>query len=114
MSVQTSGIIRLASIDEIPEGQGREFHVGDRYIALFRHQGQFYAIEDMCPHAGAPLYNCPLSKGTVTCVLHGWRFNLHDGACVNLPTAPAVPTFPVTVRGYDVYVTLPPNDAGEQ
>ena len=114
MSVQTPGTIRLASIDDIPEGQGREFHVGDRYIALFRHQGQFYAIEDECPHAGAPLYNCPLSKGTVTCVLHGWRFNLHDGACVNLPNAPAVPTFPVTVRGYDVYVTLPPSDAEGQ
>ena len=48
MNVQTSGSIRLASIDDIPEGQGREFHVGDRYIALFRHQGQFYAMEDVC------------------------------------------------------------------
>ena len=112
MNVQTSGTIRLASIDDIPEGQGREFHVGDRYIALFRHQGQFYAMEDVCPHAGAPLTNGPLSRGTVTCMLHGWRFNLHNGVCVNLSNAPAVPTFPVTVHGYDVYVTLPPNDAG--
>ena len=114
MNVQTSGTIRLASIDDITEGQGREFHVGDRYIALFRHQGQFYAMEDVCPHAGAPLTNGPLSRGTVTCMLHGWRFNLHNGVCVNLPNAPAVPTFPVTVHGYDVYVTLPPNDAGAQ
>jgi len=25
-----------------------------------------------------------------------------------------VPTYPVTVRGYDVYVTLPPTGTGEQ
>jgi nitrite reductase/ring-hydroxylating ferredoxin subunit len=114
MSVQTSGTIRLASVEDIPEGQGREFRVGERFIALFRHQGQFYAMEDVCPHAAAPLNNGPLYKGTVTCMWHGWRFNLHDGVCVNLPKAPAVPTFPVTVCGHDVYVTLPPNGTEKQ
>lgn len=114
MSVQTSGMIRLASIDDIPEGQGREFRVGDRFVALFRHQGQFYAMEDVCPHAGAPLNNGPIYSGTVTCLWHGWRFNLHDGVCANLPKAPAVPTYPVTVRGYDVYVTLPPTGTEEK
>ena len=44
MSVQTSGMIRLANIDDIPEGQGREFRVGDRFVAIFRHKGQFYAM----------------------------------------------------------------------
>ncbi len=102
MSVQTSGTIRLASIEDIPEGQGREFHVGDRFVAIFRHKGQFYAMEDVCPHAGAPLNNGPIYSGTVTCLWHGWRFNLHDGICANLPKAPAVPTYPVTVQGQDL------------
>ena len=57
MSVQTSGTIRLASVEDIPEGQGREFRVGERFIAIFRHKGQFYAMEDVCPHAAAPLNN---------------------------------------------------------
>lgn len=107
MSVQTSGTIRLASVEDIQEGQGKEFRVGERFVALFRHKGQFYAMEDVCPHAGAPLNNGPLYDCSVTCLWHGWRFSLETGLCVNLPKAPAVPTFPVTVTETDVYVTLP-------
>ncbi|MBM3224069.1 MAG: Rieske (2Fe-2S) protein [Candidatus Tectomicrobia bacterium] len=108
MSVQTSGTIRLASVGDIPEGQGREFRVGDRFVAIFQHKGQFFAIEDVCPHAGAPLNNGPVYSGTVTCLWHGWKFSLTDGLCTNLPKAPAVPTYPVTIQGQDIYVTLPP------
>lgn len=108
MNAQSSETIRLASTQDIPEGVGREFRVGKRYIAIFRYQGQFYALEDVCPHAGAPLNNGPLQNGAVTCLWHAWRFNLHDGMCTNIQKAPAVPTYPVTVRGDDLYVTFPP------
>jgi nitrite reductase/ring-hydroxylating ferredoxin subunit len=107
MHILPSHTIRLASIDDIPEGEGREFRVGARYVAIFRHKDQFYALEDMCPHAGAPLNNGPIEKGTVTCLWHGWRFNLHDGVCTNLPRGRNVPTYPITVQGQDLYVTLP-------
>jgi nitrite reductase/ring-hydroxylating ferredoxin subunit len=99
--------IRLASTDDIPEGEGREFKVGEHYVAIFCHQGQFYALEDVCPHAGAPLNNGPLHNGTVTCLWHGWRFSLHNGGCVNLPKGMGVATYPVTIHGQDLYVTLP-------
>jgi nitrite reductase/ring-hydroxylating ferredoxin subunit len=99
--------LRLASIDDIPEGEGREFKIGDRYVAIFHHQGQFYALEDVCPHAGAPLNNGPLHNGTVTCLWHGWRFNLHDGVCVNFARGQTVSTYPISIRGQDLYVTLP-------
>jgi len=97
----------VARTAEIPEGKGREFKVGERYIAIFCSEGQFYAIEDDCPHAGAPLNDGAVSQGSITCLRHGWRFNLRDGRCVNLPTAPSVVTFPVTIHGEDIYVTLP-------
>ena len=107
MDTSTSEMIRLACTEEVPEGEGREFKIGKRYIAIFRSEGQFYALDDTCPHAGAPLNNGPVQAGTVACLWHGWRFNLRDGVCVNLPKAPAVTTFPVTIQGEDLYVTLP-------
>ena len=112
MSSTSLQTIRLASIEDIPEGSGREFQIGKRYVAIFRHNGQFYALEDVCPHAGAPLNNGPIYNGTVTCLWHGWRFNLHDGVCVTHTRGynVDVPTYPVTVRGYDLYVTLPADD----
>jgi nitrite reductase/ring-hydroxylating ferredoxin subunit len=110
MNTTPTRTIRLASIDDIPEGEGREFKVGDLYVALFRHNGQFYAMEDACPHAGAPLNNGPVRNGTVTCLWHGWRFNLHDGACINIPKGWNVTTYPVTIRGQDLFVTIPAVD----
>jgi nitrite reductase/ring-hydroxylating ferredoxin subunit len=107
MQTTTAGPIRLACTAEIPEGTGREFKVGDRYIAVFCSEGHFYAIEDECPHAGAPLNDGTVHKGIVTCLRHGWRFDLRAGRCVNFTTSPPVATFPVTIQGEDIYVTLP-------
>ena len=69
--VGQSGTIRLACTTEIPEGAGREFKVGERYIAIFRSEGHFYAIEDDCPHAGAPLNDGAVHQGIVACLRHG-------------------------------------------
>ena len=110
MNAMPSHQVRLARLTDIPEGEGREFRVGKRYVAIFRHDDQFYALDDMCPHAGAPLNNGPLCEGTVTCLWHGWRFNLHDGACLTPPRGRDVSTYPVSVRGRDLYVTLPADD----
>lgn len=111
MSTIPSRTIRLARVEDIPEGEGREFRLGEQYIAIFQHQGTFYALEDVCPHAGAPLNNGPVCDGAVTCLWHGWRFNLHDGVCTNVTRAPEVPTYAVTVRGQELYVTLPAEPA---
>ena len=112
MHPTASRTIRLASVDEIPEGEGREFRVGERFVAIFHYEGQFYALEDVCPHVGAPLNNGQLVDGTVMCMWHGWRFNLHDGVCINHPRGRDVPAFPVTIRGQDLYVTLPADAVG--
>jgi nitrite reductase (NADH) small subunit len=106
MHTTTSGPIRLARTNEIPEGKGREFKVGERYIAIFCSEGQFYAIEDDCPHAGAPLNDSSVPKGIIACLRHGWRFHLRDGRYVNFPTAPPVATFLVPIHGEDIYVIL--------
>jgi len=111
MSTETSRKFRLASVKDIPNGRGREFRVGERFIAIFRDKEDFYAIEDMCPHAGAPMNDGPVSNGTVTCLWHGWRFSLRDGSCLNVPRGLPVPTFPITIEGDDLYVTLPVDEA---
>ena len=74
---------------------------------FFCSAGHFYAIEDDCPHAGAPLNDGTVHRGIVACLRHGWRFDLRDGRCVNFPAAPVVATFPVTIQGEDIYITLP-------
>jgi len=41
-----------------------------------------YAVENMCPHAGAALEGGFVHAATITCAAHGFRFDLGSGRCV--------------------------------
>ena len=47
--------VDLCSVGEIPEGEGKSFEVKGKTIGVFQSQGQIRAIDDHCPHMGAPL-----------------------------------------------------------
>jgi nitrite reductase (NADH) small subunit len=65
---------------------GAAVRVGDRIIAIFRLAGpggepQYFAIDNACPHAGAPLCDGTVFGGVVVCFLHCWEFDIRTGAC---------------------------------
>ena len=69
----------VAGINDIPVGQARAFQVQEKIVGVFNCQGEFLAIDDICPHAGASLSAAHLEGETVSCPWHAWRFNLRDG-----------------------------------
>lgn len=75
----------VANVGEIPEGEGRAFEVDGTMIAVFRDKGEYFALEDSCPHQGAPLSDGMVCDKTVTCSWHGWRFSLDDGRWLDSP-----------------------------
>ncbi len=95
----------VARIDEIPEGEGRPFEVDGHFLAVFRAGGVYYAIEDSCPHQGAPLHDGFVADGTVTCTWHGWEIRLEDGLWVDSPNI-GVKTYPVRVEGDQIQVMI--------
>lgn len=76
---------RVCKTDAVQEGEGISVQVGNKAVALFRHQGQLYAIDDVCPHMGSPLSGGYVENGVVTCPWHAWRFRLADGAWADNP-----------------------------
>ncbi len=72
--------IPVCKIDDIPVGEGREFAVNGKVIAIFRMEDdEFHAIDGLCPHAGGPIGTGALRKGVVTCPWHGWQFDVRTG-----------------------------------
>ncbi|MFM8252987.1 MAG: Rieske (2Fe-2S) protein [Planctomycetota bacterium] len=71
--------ILLASVADCPPGSARELVVGDRIVALYRVDDQFYALDGICPHQGGPLGKGRLHDGVVTCPWHGWQFDVRTG-----------------------------------
>ncbi len=98
--------VPLAKIDAIPEGQGASFTVGDRVIAVFHHGGEFFAIDDLCPHMGASLSAGTVCDGTVTCPWHAWRFCIREGTWRDNPRL-KVDRFDVRVENGQIMVRLP-------
>ena len=44
---------RVARIADLPEQRGLCVHVGEIEIGLYRVEGEVFAMENLCPHAGA-------------------------------------------------------------
>ncbi len=105
-----SELFRVCKVDEIPEGQGYSYEVQDQIVAVFHVAGQFYAINDACPHMGASLSAGHLEGCVVACPLHAWRFDVRDGTWCDNPRV-ATDAYRVVVQGDEVFVCLePPRD----
>jgi nitrite reductase (NADH) small subunit/3-phenylpropionate/trans-cinnamate dioxygenase ferredoxin subunit len=95
----------VAQVGDIPEGEGRVFEVNGQLIAVFNAGEQYYATDDACPHAGAPLSDgiAFADDKSVTCTFHGWRFSLEDGRHLEGSRC-RVTTYPVRVEGSAIQV----------
>lgn len=85
---------------------GKLVQAGGQSLAVFKVDGNYYAIENTCPHAGGPLAEGPLTGDVVTCPWHGSRFNVTTGAVLSPPAKRSVKSFPVRITGSDVEVRV--------
>jgi len=85
---------RLCRADEIAEGAGRGFRLGEgtAQIAVFviRTGGRIRGYVNSCPHIGTPLDFLPdrffeRSGAHLLCGTHGALFRPEDGLCVRGP-----------------------------
>ena len=97
----------VARVGEIPVGGSKICEVAGRLVAVFNDDGQYRAIDDLCPHMGASLGSGPMVDGVVTCPWHAWRFRLEDGAWCDNPNL-KVEVFEVRVVDDTIEVKVTP------
>jgi 3-phenylpropionate/trans-cinnamate dioxygenase ferredoxin component len=68
---------------ELPDGVSVSIERDGRGIVLYRENGALFALEDRCSHAGAKLSGGKVCDGVIICPLHGARFSMADGRCLN-------------------------------
>ncbi|MEM6654960.1 MAG: nitrite reductase small subunit NirD [Planctomycetota bacterium] len=102
------GFETVAKVGEIPEGEGKTVLVNRRMVAVFCHGGDYFAIDDLCPHQGASLGAGAVdNRGAVACPWHAWRFDIRDGGWCDNPSL-KVAAFETRVVGDEVQVAVPP------
>jgi nitrite reductase/ring-hydroxylating ferredoxin subunit len=58
---------------------------GGLELLVIFHRKRFTVVENRCPHVGARLDDAPISRRSLTCSQHGYRYSLLDGAFVSAP-----------------------------
>jgi len=95
----------VCKASDIKDGESKTVAIGNKLIAVFHTEGQYYAIDDVCPHMGASLSGGYLEDKIVTCPWHAWRFRLTDGAWADNPRL-KIGCYAVRVEGDAVQVQL--------
>ena len=99
-------VVAIGSVDDIDEGKGKAFDVGGKRVAVFNIGGNFQAIDDACPHAGASLAEGYLEDGKVGCPWHYAEFDLATGKHLNAPASCGVTAYEVRMEDGQVKVVI--------
>lgn len=75
--------LKVARVADVLPGAGIAVEVEGQAIAIFNVDGVFHAIENACPHRGAPLHNGKLQGQVVVCPYHQARIDVTTGELLN-------------------------------
>jgi nitrite reductase/ring-hydroxylating ferredoxin subunit len=106
-------VVRICAQSEIAPESVKAYEVGDRRLAVFNIEGNFYVTDDECTHASASLADGMLEDGVIECSLHFGAFDVKTGAVKAPPCSISLRTYKVLLQGDDVFVDLDKDAAGE-
>ncbi len=97
---------RVASVNDVPEGQGIAVEVEGKRIALFNIDGEFFAIEATCAQHHAPLEKGVIQERSLHCPWHGVAFDVAKGICAAFPAETSAATYEVKVERADILLAI--------
>ena len=103
---EPNGWHRVAMLADLKDGEALPAKLGDDAIALYRLDGEVYAIGDVCTHEYALLSQGFVEDGAIECPLHQAKFDIRTGRCLAAPATDDVKAYAVRVEDGAVYVSL--------
>jgi nitrite reductase/ring-hydroxylating ferredoxin subunit len=99
--------IIVGKTSDIPEGKLTHVTAGGNEVLVANVGGKYYAMDDICNHAGAELHDGELQGKELTCPWHGAKWDITTGNLVWFPTKlKPEESFRVTVENDTVYVEV--------
>ena len=96
----------VGNTSEVSEGRLVPVQVHGKKLVIGRSHGRYFAFEDKCPHAGAPLSLGHLEGNSLQCAKHGWKFDVFSAQSLPEQSAFCLNSFAVRVDGEKLYVAL--------
>ena len=70
---------------EITAGQMKKVSVDGNEIIVINFNGNYFAVDDTCTHAGGSLSEGKLEGSAITCDWHGAQFQCENGKLLKFP-----------------------------
>lgn len=96
----------IAKSEDLIENQGQPFTVEGVRIAVIRHGGELYALDDFCPHADATIALGLVDNGCIACPWHFAEFELATGKVLSGPAARGIRTHLIREKNGMIEVAL--------
>lgn len=119
----------VGKVSEFTPGSRKIVNVSGREIGVFFVNGEFFAVLNRCPHAGAPLcqgglggiakasepgvYEYSRAGEFIRCPWHSWEFDLRTGESSFDPDRVRAKTFGTAVCAYEGQVAAMPADCAQ-
>ncbi len=99
--------IHACPAQEVPEVLPRKIMLEGRSLLICRGaDGDFYTVDEICPHKRKSMAYGVVHNGTLICPHHQYAFDLETGRC-NRRRCPPVDVYPTKVEDGEVYVQVP-------
>ena len=102
---------KVAETSEIPLGQMKSLKIAEEEVLIANVHGVYYAIGNICTHAGGDLSKGTLEGTTVTCPKHKTKFDLTTGKVISGPRLLLIhpkiqdePYYKVRIEGRDILI----------
>ncbi len=92
---ERNGVI-VAKRDELKVDQMKLLRASDKRIVLARTEQGYVAFDDRCTHRGGSLAGGVMLCGTVQCLWHGSRFDVHRGSVKGGPAETPIAVYRLT------------------
>ena len=97
--------MKVGTVNDLPpEGESRAFHVAGKTVCIANVNGEYCAMDDVCPHRGGPLGMGYVEDGKVICPWHGWQFDARTGMAPQGKAGVAI--YQLHIEGGNVFVKL--------
>jgi nitrite reductase/ring-hydroxylating ferredoxin subunit len=101
----------VATKEELPEGRVKTVTAGTVSLALTHIDGEYFAMDNKCPHQGGPLGEGSIERGAdgqcwLRCPWHGWDFDPKTGLPPGGHEDTGQTMYPVELRDDGLYVGI--------
>ena len=99
---------KVADTTDIGVGRMKLCEVAGRMILVVHAQnGEWSALDEMCPHRGGPLSEGQLDQNILTCPWHKAQFDVATGKALRGPGRADLRRYGVQVKEDGVYIDAP-------